>query len=318
MKFLSIIIPCYNIERYIEDCLNSVLNQDLRKDDYEIICVNDGSKDRTLEILSKYEETNENIVIVNQINSGVSTARNNGLEKAKGEYVWYIDGDDFINPNCLAFIKKSIQEKNADILNLQFERCNENAKFTDDIRSYELDIENKVYVANCPFTIIIKKFFLINNNIKFNTELSYAEDNLWRWYIGRIKRKQISCSNPIYMYRTRSNSAMNSKSDEARYKHIKSMILLVSIYKEENAQEILTSYATEGILMDLIGLNDKKIRDEYLEKLKGLGYYPYKRINKHLKRQTSIKDQIRCLLQYPFPNEFYYKCMYNVLKFYKR
>lgn len=96
--FLSIIVPIYNAEKYIEECLNSCLAQDIDSSDYEIVCVNDGSEDNSLDILKKYEKSH-NIVVVDQKNAGVSSARNKGLLSAKGDFVWFVDSDDFIRQN---------------------------------------------------------------------------------------------------------------------------------------------------------------------------------------------------------------------------
>ncbi len=92
---LSIIIPVYNLENYIEDCLKSCLNQDI--EDYEIICVDDGSKDNSPVILDRYaREYPGRIKVFHKENGGVSSARNYGLERAQGDWIWFVDGDDLI------------------------------------------------------------------------------------------------------------------------------------------------------------------------------------------------------------------------------
>ena len=83
---ISFIVPVYNTELYLEECLNSLLNQNISHDEYEIICINDGSKDSSLDILNKYALTHSNIYVIDQQNSGVSVARNVGLEHANGDY----------------------------------------------------------------------------------------------------------------------------------------------------------------------------------------------------------------------------------------
>ena len=93
---LSIIVPVYNVEKYIEKCLNSLCNPEIEK---EIIIVNDGSTDSSLKIVEEFKKNHdkENIIIISQENKGLSEARNTGLRKAKGEYVSFIDSDDFVN-----------------------------------------------------------------------------------------------------------------------------------------------------------------------------------------------------------------------------
>ena len=94
MKKLSIIIPCYNTEKYINKCLDSVLNSTLK--DIEVIIINDGSKDSTLDIIKSYKD--KRIIIIDKENDGVAMARNDGIKKATGEYITFIDSDDYIEP----------------------------------------------------------------------------------------------------------------------------------------------------------------------------------------------------------------------------
>ena len=92
MPKVSVIIPVYNVEKYLKQCLDSVVNQTLK--DIEIICVNDGSTDNSLEILEEYAQKDNRIIIISQENQGQSVARNIALEKATGEYVGFVDSDD--------------------------------------------------------------------------------------------------------------------------------------------------------------------------------------------------------------------------------
>lgn len=115
---LSIIIPAYNVANWIDDCICSCMNQDMNLgDEFEIIVVNDDSSDDTMEHLITY---GNNIIIVEQSNAGVSAARNNGLKCAKGEYIWFIDGDDYIEPNVLGGIYQYIKKKDLDVLNISY------------------------------------------------------------------------------------------------------------------------------------------------------------------------------------------------------
>ena len=123
--FLSIIIPVYNVGKYIEDCLKSVLDQDISKEEYEIICINDGSTDNSLEILRTYEREYSNVKAIDKENGGVCTARNAGLDVAVGKYIWFIDGDDCIRQNCLGVVQKSIMEEQPEIVFIPHENVPE-------------------------------------------------------------------------------------------------------------------------------------------------------------------------------------------------
>ncbi len=100
--FLSFIVPVYNAERYLPECLDSLLNQGIPHSEYEIICVNDGSKDGSLEVLRSYQSRYPNITVIDKENGGVAAARNDGLAAARGEYIWFVDSDDFLKEHVLA------------------------------------------------------------------------------------------------------------------------------------------------------------------------------------------------------------------------
>ena len=116
MAFFSLIIPCYNIEKYLSHCLDSIYLQDFT--DYEVILVNDGSTDKTLEIATK--KANSKTLIFSQENSGVSEARNLGLSKASGTYVWFIDGDDYIRLGSLSLLYGYLKENEFDCFSFSY------------------------------------------------------------------------------------------------------------------------------------------------------------------------------------------------------
>ena len=95
--FVSVVVPAYNVEKYIEKCVLSLVNQSLESSQYEIICVNDGSTDRTPQILNDLAARFSNIVVVNRENGGLSRARNSGMAVARGKYIGFVDGDDWVD-----------------------------------------------------------------------------------------------------------------------------------------------------------------------------------------------------------------------------
>ncbi len=126
---LSIILPVYNVAKFIPDCLDSLLCQDIPKSDYEIICVDDGSPDNSVEVIKSYQEKNDNIRLVSQENAGVSTARNNGIALAKGKYVWFVDPDDYIQANCLSAILSNLEKNDADLCEIGYKEVSEDSSF---------------------------------------------------------------------------------------------------------------------------------------------------------------------------------------------
>ncbi|WP_141674339.1 glycosyltransferase family 2 protein, partial [Gilliamella sp. wkB108] len=107
---ISVIIPCYNVQDYITDCLDSLINQSCLPK--EIICIDDGSTDNTLILIQKYAITWDRIKIIQQSNQGVSKARNNGIEAAKGDYILFVDSDDIINTNLFYDFKRLLNTEN--------------------------------------------------------------------------------------------------------------------------------------------------------------------------------------------------------------
>lgn len=108
MPEISVIIPCYNQEKYIKECLDSVLNQTFK--DYEVIIINDGSTDGSLSVISEYTKKYPNFILINQSNQSVMRARNNGILRATGKYIYPLDADDIITPDCLALSYDLIQQ----------------------------------------------------------------------------------------------------------------------------------------------------------------------------------------------------------------
>lgn len=115
---ISFIVPVYNGEQYINKCVNSILNQTNRN--FEIIIIDDGSNDNSLEICREYEKIYNNIYVYTQINQGVSVARNNGLKNSKGEWIAFVDVDDQIAPNYIESVLYYINEKKYDLIQFDF------------------------------------------------------------------------------------------------------------------------------------------------------------------------------------------------------
>lgn len=122
---LSIIVPVYNVSKYLEKCLDSLLSQDLTSVEYEIIIVNDGSTDNSLEIAQKYADLNSNVYVLTQANGGLSAARNTGIKQAVGKYIQFVDSDDYLEPNILRKLIDKAERDNLDVLRFNYQNVNE-------------------------------------------------------------------------------------------------------------------------------------------------------------------------------------------------
>jgi glycosyltransferase involved in cell wall biosynthesis len=117
-KKISILIPAYNVDQYVDACLDSCLNQDLPRNEYEIIVVNDGSTDDTLSHLKTYSSRYDNICVMSQQNKGLGITRNTLIDAAHGKYFWFVDADDTITRNCLGNVLSVLETDDLDILSI--------------------------------------------------------------------------------------------------------------------------------------------------------------------------------------------------------
>lgn len=178
---LSIIIPAYNVEKYLDKCLETCFRQDLSEKEYEVIVVNDGSKDKTFDIALRWKEQHGNMRVINQENQGLSMARNNGLQEATGEYIMFLDSDDWIAENCLKLITDSCTSGSLDMLRFCAARMiNDKPYRMYSYKAYDKVVpgrkllETKFFVC-VPFAVY-RKGFLAEHKLSFYPGI-YHEDN---------------------------------------------------------------------------------------------------------------------------------------------
>ena len=252
--FISFIVPVYNAEMYLEECLDSLLKQDLTYSEYEIICVNDGSTDKSLELLCEYKKRYSNIRVIDKQNSGVSSARNTGLDVARGEYVWFIDADDFISCNILKMLSGHLADAKTEVLQfgtytLQDELSPTEKKLYESGELKPKSFANNVFVTRSIF----KKAFLKQNGITFYTELSYSEDKV---FVSEVLSRNpvIEKINDVcYYYRYHAGSAI-SKGDQVDINKKYSMwIFAINRFKESyaNATDVHKSAIADNLMSEV-------------------------------------------------------------------
>ena len=182
---LSIIVPVYNVEGYLLRCLDSCMQQDIPQGEYEIIIVNDGSTDGSLSIAKRYSSEYSNIIIISQQNGGLSRARNAGLERATGEYIWFVDSDDYIAENCLGSLLHQCKSMNLDLLAFCTARVTdsevkENRLFGDNLAAIVLDgptaMRRGLIKKMGAQLFIIRKAFLEENQLSFFPGLLHEDE----------------------------------------------------------------------------------------------------------------------------------------------
>ena len=218
---ISVIIPVYNTEKYLETCLDSIINQTYKN--LEIIIINDGSTDSSLEICNKYKKIDKRIKLITGENKGQSVARNIGIKSATGSYIHFMDSDDFIPLNYYENMINTSTISDADMLLGGFyheKHPNLSIKF-ENINCFtsQNDKLEKTNIINNKFSwlYLIKRSLIIKNNIKF-IEGKIIEDAPVSIELALLANKIITVPNTQYFYRYNKNSSLNKKSYKQKRK----------------------------------------------------------------------------------------------------
>lgn len=225
---LSIIIPAYNVAEYIQACIESCEAQDIKYSEYELIIVNDGSTDNTCQVIKSLQLRYPNIILINQSNQGQSVARNKGIEKAQGSYIWFVDSDDCITKNCIGSVLQFMEKNDLDAFNVI--SCTE-SRFqpTFSKEFFPTNISKVVtgpdfIIGNQPITLapwgyIFKTAFWRRYNFSFIPNIYHEDAQLLPIVISKCSKiaavsKQIS----LYSYTLRPGSTVNSRPDLKKIK----------------------------------------------------------------------------------------------------
>lgn len=261
---ISIIVPVYNAEKTIEKCLNSLLTQKDVK--LEIICINDGSEDNTLNILKTYENKYNNIVVVSQQNKGVSKTRNLGIDIAKGDYIMFVDADDFLKENSLRTIDLSEQ---LDLYKFGYAYSYKNVYQENSFGNRKIVINenncNQVFVdvmnninENMVWAQLYKREIL--DGIRFDTNIFYAEDILFNSYVLRKIKTLEYIDSIIYFYERQDTSVTNNFT----YEIVKNKVLNICtvfaeiIEKNPSVQKELEIKSIREALPQIIMMSETK------------------------------------------------------------
>lgn len=203
---ISIIIPVYNVEKFLGKCIDSLLEQTYNKDKIEIILINDGSKDNSLEICNEYASKHQNIKAIDKANEGVSVARNTGIKKATGKYIMILDSDDFLSKdsveNLYKFFEKHYDEIDLLTYPIHFYYVNERTELHPRYKAYDkgsgvYDIEEYIYLNQSTVNIMFKN----EQDIFYDATMKLSEDQKFDTQQIMKKGKIGYCENAIYYYR---------------------------------------------------------------------------------------------------------------------
>lgn len=289
MKKISIIIPVYNTEKYLEQCINSILDQNFT--DYEIILVNDGSTDSSGVICEHFSEKFEQIKTIHKINGGLSDARNQGLKEAKGEYILFIDSDDFIEKDSLNEINKVIEEdRDVDLIFLSAVKWfNENKIeiLESGYNKEEIKNQQPLYVLEyiskmdkfpaSACTKLIKRSFINDNRLYFEKDM-LSEDIDWTLRVLIHAKKFNYYSGRYYYYR---QNRIGSITNSLNINNFKSLLLIINKWikknefnPENNIEEYINAYLAYEyvILLTIYGNLSSLERENHYTELKKISW----------------------------------------------
>ena len=242
---LSIIVPVYNLEKYIGPCLESLVNISLSPNEYEILVIDDGSTDRSVAIIDAFTEKYDKVMLIKQSNIGVGAARNNGLQKAKGDYVWLVDGDDMVYSEKVAQALEEAITQNVDALAFQFTAVNEEGKENDWI-NFKLDFAGKAHLFGPEFYLLnygksylwlylIKREVFVKGNLQFKKSIKMQDGELMpKIFMGC--QKVLSYDESLIKYRFRPTSAVNDVDENQRAYFYHSMVTVAKSLAELHQQ----------------------------------------------------------------------------------
>lgn len=308
-NLISVIIPVYNVKDYLNDCLESIINQSYKE--LEIIIIDDGSNDGSELICDTYKEKDSRIRVYHIENSGVSNARNIGLDVASGSYVTFVDSDDLIDERAIEILVNYIDKYNSDCVICG---CNvfEYTKLIDKNRVFlsykelvyrQEKILDALFYMEHPFkgielTSVWGKLYKMEHikNIRFDKRMTIGEDFLFNYYALNTVNNAVIIEAPLYNYRFRPSSAMNSLFD---YSKIINIRVLLDCYKKIKEDSIKIGFISRTVNIAIVIYNmisDDRIYPNESEELKN--FIRCNRLKLLLHTKTRIK--LKCALVVSF------------------
>lgn len=211
MPKISIIVPIYNKKKYLRECIDSILSQSFN--DFELILIDDGSKDSSWTIIQEYAVHDNRIVPFRQANAGVSAARNAGLDRAQGKWICFVDADDYLPKDGIQILVEHGEKSNADIVNANATRVEDDKQFK--IFNFNNEIVNgNIYprlVHFAPWAQLFKRNIIEAHHLRYVRGLAYSEDNVFILHYSLYASSIEFVNQSVYNYRINQDSAIQNK-----------------------------------------------------------------------------------------------------------
>lgn len=282
---VSVVIPVYNVENFVADTLESVCAQTYKN--IEIICIDDGSKDNSLSILNFYSEKDERIKVISQENAGVSSARNNGIRNAQGEYICFLDSDDFMHPQYIELQLKAISETGAEMAFCKFKNIPESSK----LEGFKQLKQNSFRISTQPLAdFIFKKEKIDSSSCNKLYLRSIVAENMFKLGVSRgedeifvlnlLTKINKVAANPqtLLFYRNRSGSLTKQNiSENYLFDHYLAFLSMSEILLRESS-------------LKQTGLSKKQVKEYIAKKI-------YKRMVVHVLHKNNNENNTKKLIQ---------------------
>ena len=313
-SLVSIIVPVYNVEKYLRKCLDSIISQTYKN--IEVIIINDGSTDNCENICKEYESKDKRIKLISQNNKGVSAARNLAIKNIAGEYIYFVDSDDYIEVDTIHKMVDIIVKTGSDIV-----CCNYYIE--------QVTGEKKIGIYNCPkkmkkneyidnllsnnsisgflWNKLYKKDFFIESNIRFDEDIKIMEDLLLNLKLSKSIEKVSFIEFPLYHYVQRPNSALNSKNIIKMKSSLNSYLKIIELLNSYEKNAIANKYKITFIIdYSIVKMYSKTFKSDELEAT--VKNYIKQGI---FKTKGNLKIKIKGVITYYFP--FMYK-LFKLIK----
>lgn len=286
---LSIIVPIYNVAPYLRKCVDSLLAQDISN--YEIILVDDGSPDECPQICDEYADTHSRIHVIHQENAGLSAARNAGLAVAQGEYIWFVDSDDYVEPNVLGALMEQIERDHLDVLRFRYQNVRESgeafAPYKDmtNYNDYSSTPVNGLTFLNERMSNQCYAWQFILRSSLCNAELFtpgiYFEDTDWTPRMLLRAERVASTELIVYNYLWREGSITLSQKDVQKQRkqlHDKLNLLeKLNTWGNQVADRRWFDGMISGLVINIVGIIASTFyaeRRDYVQRIKSMGVLP--------------------------------------------
>jgi glycosyltransferase involved in cell wall biosynthesis len=312
---LSVIIPAFNVEKYISNCIQSLLNQKIPENQYEILVIDDGSRDNTVKIVTEFQQNYTNIRLISHvINLGNGAARNTGIDNSNGLFICFVDADDYVSRNSLHKLVSLALDNDLDVLSYAFKHVTNSSHLTSED---DLNVSNIIEVIDGISFIgqnnyrdevwwyFVRRDFLIKSNLRYYHKRRYSQDMYLTTKILSKAKRVAYVNYDIYRYRRTPNSIVTTKSNAHVVQHLNdvffalkkcySLRLLLIENGVTNSGALLRLYDKQQRYAHIIitrfiqsELPFKKLK-KFLREFKAMGIYPIEPISTIKNFNTGIK-----------------------------